>query len=548
MNHRVCCLLLALACVALGRAPANAQCTSGTLVVEVAPSAIEQSVSKAAIFGPDATAIPTSQPIHGALVDQGNTFAYRPAAGFWSLGSDTFTVRASSLIPGVIRNDPEVTVFLVAQIVREYGNYEGFESPSQVIPQIYASDPAMFAVLPDARLSGSYGLRTFGGVGGEVWLGIEPDPSHNGGDYGSCGQTIWRPPPSGPGGSLCSPTDPECDVAGDAVLMTAGDPTALLYGEVLARQAGGGVFLKLRAPNTSGQLATAWTPVSRTPHRLELAQVGPRSNRGAEVALFMDDAVLLTLDLPVYSASQLWPVPTFRFGQIKPSGNPGNYDLDQIGVWALNDVQSGICSQVESFETGSLTAGWSVFQPGNLAITTNASLLGKYSAAITIGTLGNPTGSSLIRSVSAVAGHKALRFRVNAASFQPTPPTGTVTIADGFNASSLRAFRLQLATNASGAALLRATARLDDGSQPQLTHNLGSFSTTRLIEVEWLTSPSTQGGTGYLRVWVDGTPVLLFSSVSNALQTLEEIRVGATSNPGNATGSILIDQIEMWGL
>ena len=549
MNRRRLLPALALITLITGSPPVLAQCTNATLVVEVPPGASAQTISKASIFGADHFPFPTSQPLHGTLSDLGHSFNYIPGMSFWSLGSDSFTVRKVSVVTGSPSAPPvpEVTVFLIAQVVRQYGNYEGFEVPGTVIPQIVTSDPNSYAILPEARLFGAYGLRTYGAVGSEIFLQLGPGPGHTTGEYGSCTGTIWKPPPGG-GNAPCSPTDPLCGVQGDAMLLTAGSNTSPIYSQVFTRITTGGAFLKLRAPNVSPVVETAWTPVSRTPHRLELAQLGARNLSGAQVALFVDDEAFLSLSLPAAVTSLDWPTPTFQIGLMKPVQNPGYHDFDQVAAWTLEDDPAGTCTMVESFETGAYGSGWSTFQPENLSVVSNTEMLGQHHLEVALTTAAGTTGGLLIKPVVNPSGFKAMRFRFDTKGLALTPGLGVVTIADGMSTPTKRVFRVQLDTTLANQPILRASVRLNDETWATSFVNLASFNEQHVVEVAWLTSPSSNGATGYLRMYLDGIQVLAHSNVANSLQNLIELRVGAVSTASNAVGTLRLDQIEFWGL
>lgn len=469
--------------------------------------------------------IETIEPELGVVEKVAGGWSYSPSDAFWSTGFDSISFLVTDGL-----SERMTSVFLLAGLLELPQIEDDFEGGWRGEWLVLGARERL-RILPEAALSGDFGLRVDGAPAGDdalLWL---PDNAHGGGNDGSGAQSdMGLPARGGP-----RPTE-----GAAASVMQVGNPGF------------GAADLELRWQDDSPwvRLATSFGAVSpwiRTTsgvHDLRLLRWGWNGDSlcDAGAGLWLDGGLVATLPFPPSTQRGNAEV---RLGHLGagPSGAQPAIDIDNVRTFKIDRGQSDrALVQVDDFESTELALGW-LGLPTSMALSPNAALVGNGGLEVTLGGGAQPAGGLLIHRLADQEADLGARFRVDASG---------LLLEDG---DWIRLFSLhtnstdRLASIAvqhlDGVTTLEVKARLNDGSTVREHVPFDTSGPVALI-VDWHAARAEAGPTGTLRIYIDGNQAVEIVGLDNAEQKASEIRFGAKRLVGTAAGVVLLDHFASW--
>lgn len=514
--------------------PAGAACPPPSRIFAVQPGRPASYISKAGLLS-ELTGfeiVGVAPPVFGTLEEQGDSYVYHPQPGFWTAGLDSFLLRLKPTGRG-LRGGRVETVLLLPAVLPDTFSQQDFEPSTEAWPVFGPAENV--EVFDTGRvLSGARSARVYGFSGlssGLVWGG----KLSGGGQQGSGAIATLRPPGGGAGGNRAP--DPTPATPGQMVILRLSGGDTLVEHRVWMRD--DGEHLAFQLESTTG--ATAWLPVPREPHRVQILQ-WPRSgdfSRRSGAALFVDGARVAELVPSAGNDTDLLAT-ELQVGGVETAGaNPLYADVDDLLFQKFVMSPAWFCQRADGFEDGLPDPAWEV--AGTLAVTSSASLEGLGGLEIPLGSGGSAGGAWLHANLPEEDRRLVVRFRFDPNSVS-LPPGARVLLTSAVTSGGEDVFALLLEGAPSGYRL----TLLDYGTSPRASAPIPISDLPQEIALDWQRSASSNVGLGSLRLWLGGEPKAELTGLANAGLEIAQIRLGAVAPLGwstGAQGALYLDQL-----
>ncbi len=475
-----------------------------------------------------------SMPRHGALEVKNGEYLYRPFSSFWTLGSDRFLVRLDH--PWKASEVVSVRIFPAQKKI--LGPTEDFEAdPVTTSGWERVGAPVLATIDKTARMNGELGLLMQSGPA-ESDVGVLSPPFFGGGAQGSGATGGWKPPGGGGPGGFCGEA---CVGDTEATILSHLDTSGAPRIWVRMRSTSTGVSLQLRSHESSPE--KSWIPVSQAEHRIDLLTRAPYNGLPGVAMLWLDGELIDQLTSESIN-SNLVNNGRFEFGLRDVVGANTTAMFDHLASYRL--LAGEMAAKVEcedDFDSGALDPLWQAVGSNEVAMSFNGlgSLIVEPDAA------GNPPGAWVAAHQLQLLSFGRLGLRVDVDLSELVVPSGTsVILVESINTFGSRAFRVAIDGLSGGAARMRVFARHDDLGQTPITATFPITLAPHTIELDWRGSETNAKGLGTLRLWLDGIKQVDHRSLLTPEMKFFDVRFGAVSNVGLATGEVKLDQIEVW--
>ncbi len=460
-------------------------------------------------------------PLHGVLVEQLGVWRYQPDDGFWTLGTDTYTLI-----------EPAGQTQTVRLIAKRHGG--------KSMPIVVSRDGPWTTVEAGGELDWIFGPELLGIVvgGGDAWLtfdetGWDWENAEHRIDFQGTGQN------GGSGsGNMTFPPPSSASSDSEVTVLAAGSAEETLV-RIWART-GHGSNLRVEVV---GAPPGEWIPLPNLTHHLLIdwwtAAADLSVLTGFQV--WVDDQrVHRTDDL----ADSGWALTEYHFGVMGSAGSdPPEIAIDNILITRGLAIPGLEYLLIDDFEGGDF-GSWSAGETDDLELTAPAALAGDQGLEVLPGRRGDtyladtsPTGEERC-DVRFLLDPNSI-YMAEEASFLLLGASDSDTALPGQDHLQLRLVRRDQRYELEARAIVGMTqtyllpaVEIDDGPQA--------------VELQWRAAFSQSVANGYLRLWIDGELVAELGGLDNYGKVVESLRLGAMQALGMVRGSFYLDAFESW--